>query len=115
MRFAIKSSQMCARWSDPLALWKEADDIDIFESGWIFDHLYPTFGDLTAPCLESWTTLAALAQATRRIRLGILVSGVHFRHPAVLAKMTSTVDIISGGRVELGVGAGWNLQECEAY
>ena len=59
--------------------------------------------------------LAALAQATRRIRLGCQVTGMIYRHPAVLANMAATVDIISGGRLELGLGAGWNQMECDAY
>jgi alkanesulfonate monooxygenase SsuD/methylene tetrahydromethanopterin reductase-like flavin-dependent oxidoreductase (luciferase family) len=60
-------------------------------------------------------TLAALAQATRRLRLGTLVTGIHYRHPAVLANMCATLDIISAGRLEIGVGAGWNEQESGAY
>src|SRR5262249_17335315 len=59
--------------------------------------------------------LAALAQATTRLRLGNLVTGIHYRHPAVLANMVSTIDIISGGRLELGIGAGWNEEESGAY
>jgi alkanesulfonate monooxygenase SsuD/methylene tetrahydromethanopterin reductase-like flavin-dependent oxidoreductase (luciferase family) len=59
--------------------------------------------------------LAAMAQATRRIRLGCQVTGMIYRHPAVLANMAATVDIISGGRLQLGVGAGWNQMECDAY
>jgi F420-dependent oxidoreductase-like protein len=57
----------------------------------------------------------ALAQATQRLRLGVLVTGIVYRHPAVLANMVATVDIISGGRLELGLGAGWNEEECQAY
>jgi len=60
-------------------------------------------------------TLAALAQATRRLRLGTLVTGIHYRHPAVLANMAATLDIVSGGRLELGIGAGWNEEESGAY
>ena len=59
--------------------------------------------------------LAALAQATTRLRLGCLVTGIHYRHPAVLANMVSTVDIISNGRLELGIGAGWNEEESDGY
>jgi F420-dependent oxidoreductase-like protein len=59
--------------------------------------------------------LTALAQATHRVRLGTLVTGIHYRHPAVLANMVSTLDIIAGGRLELGIGAGWNEQESGAY
>ena len=64
-----------------LAVWQAADDIDVFESGWTFDHFYPIFSDSTGPCLEGWTTLTALAQATKRLRLGTLVTGIHYRHP----------------------------------
>ena len=67
------------------------------------------------PCLEGWITLTALAQATRRLRLGTLVTGIHYRHPAVLANMAATLDVISGGRLELGIGAGWNEEESGAY
>jgi alkanesulfonate monooxygenase SsuD/methylene tetrahydromethanopterin reductase-like flavin-dependent oxidoreductase (luciferase family) len=67
------------------------------------------------PCLEGWTTLTALLQATKRIRGGCLVTAMPYRHPAVLAKMAATVDIISGGRLELGLGAGWCEEESSAY
>ena len=98
-----------------LAIWKAADDIDVFESGWTFDHFYPIFSDSTGPCLEGWITLTALAQATKRLRVGVLVTGIHYRHPAVLANMASALDIVSGGRLELGIGAGWNEEESGAY
>src|SRR5436305_1224189 len=98
-----------------LAAWQAADDIELFESGWTFDHFYPIFSDPDGPCMEGWTTLPALAQATRRLRVGVLVTGNVYRHPAVLANMAATLDIISGGRLELGLGAGWNEQECSAY
>ena len=98
-----------------LAVWREADDIDVYESGWTFDHFYPIFSDPTGPCLEGWITLTALAQATRRLRLGTLVTGTHYRHPAVLANMAAALDIVSDGRLELGIGAGWNEEESGAY
>lgn len=115
MRFAFKTSPQHTTWTDMLALWKQADDIEVFESGWTFDHFYPIFSDSTGPCLEGWTTLTALAQATTRLRLGTLVTGIHYRHPAVLANMAAALDIISGGRLELGIGAGWNEEESGAY
>lgn len=115
MRFAFKTSPQNTTWSDMLAVWKAADDIEVFESGWTFDHFYPIFSDPTGPCLEGWTTLTALAQATTRLRLGTMVTGIHYRHPAVLANMTAALDIISGGRLELGIGAGWNEEESGAY
>lgn len=115
MRFAFKTSPQDTTWSDMLAVWRAADDIDLFESGWTFDHFYPIFSDSTGPCMEGWTTLTALAQATTRLRLGTLVTGIHYRHPAVLANMASTLDIVSEGRLELGIGAGWNEEESGAY
>ncbi|CAM5742803.1 LLM class F420-dependent oxidoreductase [Mycolicibacterium aubagnense] len=98
-----------------LAVWQAADDIDAFDSGWTFDHFYPIFSDSSGPCLEGWVTLTALAQATTRLRVGVLVTGIHYRHPAVLANMASALDIVSGGRLELGIGAGWNEEESGAY
>jgi F420-dependent oxidoreductase-like protein len=115
MRFAIKTAPQHTTWSAMLEVWRAADDIELFESGWTFDHFYPIYSDSSGPCLEGWITLTALAQATRRLRLGTLVTGIHYRHPAVLANMVATLDIISGGRVELGIGAGWNVEESGAY
>jgi F420-dependent oxidoreductase-like protein len=115
VRFAFKTSPQNTSWDDLLAVWRAADDLDVFESGWTFDHFYPIFSDSTGPCLEGWVTTTALAQATTRLRVGLLVTGIHYRHPAVLANMASALDIISGGRLELGLGAGWNEEESDAY
>ena len=115
MRFAFKTSPQNTTWADMLAVWQAADDIEVYESGWTFDHFYPIFSDSTGPCLEGWTTLTALAQATKRLRVGTLVTGIHYRHPAVLANMAAALDIISNGRLELGIGAGWNEEESGAY
>lgn len=115
MRFAFKTSPQNTTWADMLAVWRAADDIEVFESGWTFDHFYPILSDPAGPCLEGWTTLTALAQATSRLRLGTLVTGIHYRHPAVLANMAAALDIISDGRLELGIGAGWNEEESGAY
>jgi F420-dependent oxidoreductase-like protein len=115
MRFGIKTSPQNTTWPDMLAVWQAADDIELFESAWTFDHFYPIFSDPNGPCMEGWITLTALAQATERIRVGVLVTGNVYRHPAVLANMAATLDIVSGGRLELGFGAGWNEQECAAY
>jgi F420-dependent oxidoreductase-like protein len=116
MRFAIKTAPQNTTWDDMLEVWRAADDIELFESAWTFDHFYPIFTeDSSGPCMEGWITLTALAQATRRLRLGTLVTGIHYRHPAVLANMAATLDIVSGGRLELGIGAGWNTEESGAY
>lgn len=116
MRFALKTAPQMTTYEAMLEVWRAADDIELFESAWNFDHFEPILGKpRSGPCLEGWTTLAALAQATTRIRVGCMVTGMPYRHPAVLANMAATVDRISGGRLELGVGAGWNQDEADAY
>ena len=115
MRFAMKTRPEHQTWEEIRDAWIAADEIPLFESAWNWDHFYPLTGDLTGPNFEAWTMLAAMAQATRRIRLGCQVTGMVYRHPAVLANMAATVDIISGGRLEIGLGAGWNQMECDAY
>ena len=116
MQYAIKPSPQLTTWKDMLAVWQEADKMDVFHSAWNFDHFYPiNVPDTSGPCMEAWTTLTALAQATTRIRLGCMVTGIVYRHPALLANMIASVDIISDGRLELGIGAGWNEEECDAY
>jgi F420-dependent oxidoreductase-like protein len=115
MRFGIKTSPQDTTWTDMLDVWRAADDIELFESGWTFDHFYPIFSDSTGPCMEGWITLTALAQATKRLRVGVMVTGIVYRHPAVLANMAATLDIVSNGRLDLGIGAAWNEEECRAY
>ncbi len=114
-RHAIKTPPHHATWQQFLDVWLEADRIDTFESGWNWDHFYPLAEPYDGPNLEGWTMLAALAQATTRLRLGAMVNGMHHRHPAVTANMAVTLDVISGGRFELGMGAGWNVMESDAY
>ncbi len=115
MRFAVSTSPQRCTWDWLLEVWQRCDEIDLFESGWTFDHFYPIFGDSTEDCLEGWISLTALLQATTRLRGGVLVTGMLYRHPAVLANMAATLDVTSRGRLELGVGAGWNEEECQAY
>lgn len=83
----------------------------------VMDHLYQIggVGSVSEPMLESWSTLSALARETKRVRLGTLVSGVTYRNPALLAKMATTLDIVSGGRAILGLGAAWNEEEHAGY
>lgn len=85
------------------------------DSLWRSDHFFSLGGDLRRPALECWTSLTALAQRTKRIRFGPLVSPMTFRHPALLARMAAAVDLLSSGRLVLGVGAGWNVAEHEAF
>ncbi|MEU4289670.1 TIGR03560 family F420-dependent LLM class oxidoreductase [Kribbella sp. NPDC026596] len=115
MRFAIKTRPEHTTWQQLRDVWVAADQFEIFESAWHWDHFYPLSGDMAGPNLEAWTTLGALAQATERIRLGCQVTGMIYRHPAVLANMAATTDVISNGRLELGIGAGWNEMETTAY
>jgi len=114
-RHAIKTPPHHATWAEFLAVWQEADQIEVFESAWNWDHFYPLAEPYDGPNLEGWTMLGALAQATTRLRIGAMVNGMHHRHPAVTANMAATLDHISGGRFELGMGAGWNFMESDAY
>ena len=115
MRFGVSTSPQRCTWDWLLEVWQRCDDIELYESGWTFDHFYPLFGDSADDCFEGWIALTALLQATTRLRGGVLVTGMLYRHPAVLANMASTLDVTSRGRLELGVGAGWNEEECAAY
>jgi len=118
MRFGVQASQSGVTWEELLALWQELDRGSNFDHLWLMDHFVTgagTAADSSGPCMEGWTSLAALAQATSRVRLGILVTGNTYRHPAVLAKMATTVDHISGGRLEFGLGAAWHTYEHEAF
>jgi F420-dependent oxidoreductase-like protein len=98
-----------------LRVWQEADDIPEIEHAWLFDHFMPLGADPTGPCLEGWSTLAAFAALTKRVRVGLMVTGNTYRHPAVLANIGATVDIISRGRLDFGIGAGWNELEHSSY
>ena len=101
-------------WPDVLALARQAEAVG-FDGIWYADHFMPNEGDLTKPVNESWTALAALAASVPRVRLGHLVNGNTYRHPAVLAKMAAGIDVISEGRFVLGLGAGWQENEHTAY
>lgn len=114
-RHAIKTPPQHGPWRDFLDVWLEADRIEVFESAWTMDHFYPLRPPLDGSHLESWTMLAALGQATSRLRLGCMVNGMHYRHPAVTANAAVTVDHITNGRFELGLGAGWFEPESDAY
>jgi alkanesulfonate monooxygenase SsuD/methylene tetrahydromethanopterin reductase-like flavin-dependent oxidoreductase (luciferase family) len=105
-RFGILTAPSQVDYQDVLRVWREADTIPEIEHAWLFDHLMPIFGDPDGPTYEGWTLLSALAARTRRIRVGVLVSSNRFRPPAMLAKIATTVDIVSGGRLDFGIGAG---------
>lgn len=101
-------------WSRTLALAQQAEGLG-FESIWLFDHFHTVPEPRDELTFESFTSLAALAALTRRVRLGHIVVCTAFRNPALTAKMISTMDVISGGRMELGIGAGWKRDEWLAY
>jgi alkanesulfonate monooxygenase SsuD/methylene tetrahydromethanopterin reductase-like flavin-dependent oxidoreductase (luciferase family) len=104
--FGIITPPMQVDYASIQRVWLEADAIPEIEHAWLFDHLMPIGGDPDGPILEGWTLLAALAAQTRRLRLGLLVTSNRFRPPAMLAKIATTVDIVSGGRLDFGIGAG---------
>lgn len=114
LRWGIKTSPQHTTYDAILKVWQEADRTPAFEHAWLFDHFSPIQGDLDGPCLEGWTTLAALAAQTSRLRLGLMVTGNTYRHPAILAHEAATVDVISNGRLDFGIGAGWNVYEHES-
>ena len=110
--FGIQTLQTCT-WPELRQQWTSIESWG-FDSLWLPDHFVPTARP-EGPFLEAWTLLSALAMATERVRLGVLVSSNTFRHPAMLAKQAVTVDHISNGRLELGIGAGWFVWEHERY
>lgn len=101
-------------WSEILSAAQHAEQVG-FAGVWCSDHFMPFQGDDSGPVNECWTTLAGLAAAVPRVRIGSIVAGNTYRHPAVLAKQAATVDQISGGRCVLGLGAGWQENEHVAY
>ena len=111
-RFCIVLGQR-ASWPELLARTRETEALG-FDGLFLVDHFYGLV-DVGEPTHEGYTMLAALAPFTQRLRLGILVSGNTYRNPALLLKQAVTVDHISGGRVDFGVGAGWTEREHEAY
>ncbi|HEX2282754.1 MAG TPA: LLM class flavin-dependent oxidoreductase, partial [Thermomicrobiales bacterium] len=112
LRFGICTDQNMD-WPTTVERWKYLESLG-FDSLWDCDHMVqPSRPD--GPYHEGWTLLAGLAAVTERVRIGVLVSSNTFRHPAILAKEAATVDHISNGRLELGIGAGWYVPEHEMY
>jgi alkanesulfonate monooxygenase SsuD/methylene tetrahydromethanopterin reductase-like flavin-dependent oxidoreductase (luciferase family) len=107
-------------WSELLAFWQEADQIHLLEHGWLFDHLNPVDSaaangpEIVGPCFEGWTALTALAATTRRLRMGLMTASASYRDPATHAQIAAMADVVSGGRIEFGIGAGWTVFEHES-
>ena len=116
----IATAPQQVTYQDVQRVWREADAIGEIEHAWLFDHLLPIAGDQKGPIFEGWTLLSALAAQTKRLRLGLLVTSNRIRPPAMLAKIAATVDIVSGGRLDFGIGAGsrtsipWARREYDA-
>lgn len=114
VKFGVVLPQDGKTYKEIVETAKAAEDLG-FNSFWLFDHFMPFFVGKKKDYLEAWTTLSALAAETSSIRLGTLVTCVSYRNPALLAKISATVDVLSGGRLEFGIGAGWYSVEYEAY
>jgi F420-dependent oxidoreductase-like protein len=112
MRLGLDVAQHQLTWVELVERAQFAEKAG-FDGAWVFDHFKPLYGDPKGPCFEGWTALAGLAALTTRIRLGVLVSGITYRHPSILATEAITVDHISNGRLELGIGAAWHQPEHE--
>jgi len=104
--FGIATAPQQVSYHDILRVWREADTIPEIKHAWLFDHLLPIGGDPNGPVFEGWTLLSALAAQTQRLRLGLLVTSNRFRPPAMLAKIAATVDVVSDGRLDFGIGVG---------
>jgi F420-dependent oxidoreductase-like protein len=114
MRFGVQTAPQQISWTELRETWQEVETLG-FDSLWVNDHLLPSVGPSDAPNLEGWTMLGAMAALTTRVRIGVMVASNTFRHPVILAKMATTVDHISGGRLILGIGSGYFAQEHQVY
>jgi len=114
IRFGIHSGQQNTTFQEYLDLWKKAEELG-YDWASTFDHFLPIYSDPEGPCFDGLTMLSAMAAHTTRLRCGILVVGVTYRHPAVLANIAATIDHVSGGRLELGIGAAWYELEHNQY
>jgi F420-dependent oxidoreductase-like protein len=114
VRFGIQTPQEGTTYDALATHWREADALG-FDSIWLDDHFYPVVRPQAEPQMEAWVLLSALARETRRIKIGLLVGCNSYRSPALLAKMAASVDVLSGGRLIHGLGAGWFASEYEGY
>ncbi len=115
MRYSFKLWSQQAEWHQLRDAWVEADRGDFWDMVWLNDHLYPPKSDEGLPIMDAWTLFGGLAAVTERIRFGTMVTANTFRHPVILAKQAVTLDQMSGGRLEIGVGTGWHEAEHAAF
>jgi alkanesulfonate monooxygenase SsuD/methylene tetrahydromethanopterin reductase-like flavin-dependent oxidoreductase (luciferase family) len=120
LEFGISTSPQATTYAALRDVWQAADETRVFTSGWVNDHFAAFVGppwrpDFDQGAADGWTVLGALLHETRRLRGGVLVTGVHFRSAAKLAHMAATLDWSTGGRVDVGLGAGWSPEECDTF
>jgi F420-dependent oxidoreductase-like protein len=115
IRFGVQIAPQGTTWDEMQSTWRLVDDSG-YDTAWTFDHFYAPIGDdPSLPCFEGWMALAALAAGAPHVEIGVLVTGVTYRHPAVLANMAATLDHSSGGRLIFGIGAAWFEAEHTDY
>ena len=114
LKLGILLWSQATEWPPFLEAARRVDQLG-YDHLWTWDHLHPIFGATDQPIFEGWTTLGAWAAATERVRLGLMVGANTFRNPALVAKMATTLDHISGGRAILGIGGAWFEEEHEDF
>ena len=114
LKFGLFTSTTGITWKQICDLWQHIENTG-WDAACVTDHFMPNVPDPVTETLECWTALSGLALVTSRMRIGTLVSGNTYRHPAVLAKMAATIDIMAGGRLICGIGGAWQRNEHQAY
>ncbi len=114
MRFGVQLLPQDVSWSAWRDAWLRVDELG-YDTNWSYDHVHAPRGDPASPCFEGWVGMAALGALSRNARVGMAVSGVLYRNPALLVKMATTLDHVTGGKTIFGIGAGWHESEHEGY